>query len=193
MHHRLPDVDAAAIRLAEPRALTQAIASWIYQQIGPTGVPIGGVHFDSRHGDRLDLRAVFERPGDGMLSPASPAYATTPSRSTTPTFRKHCASTDCNGPPDTRNNCRSARFGYPVQTSLEGVLVTDGESIEDQLNELRARIVEINELTQYNLLTGEALGLIRGMLIDLVEASDADPDDYIDDLDRLDQIANQFP
>ena len=76
---------------------------------------------------------------------------------------------------------------------MEGVLVTDGESIEDQLNKLRARIVEINELTQYNLLTGEALGLIRGMLIDLVEASDADPDDYIDDLDRLDQIANQFP
>jgi hypothetical protein len=71
--------------------------------------------------------------------------------------------------------------------------VTDGESIEGQLNELRARIIEINELTQYNLLTGEALGLIRGMLIDLVEASDADPDDYIDDLDRLDQIANQFP
>ncbi len=76
---------------------------------------------------------------------------------------------------------------------MEGVLVTDGESIEDQLNELRARIIEINELTQYNLLTGEALGLIRGMLIDLVEASDADPDDYIDDLERLDQIANQFP
>ena len=71
--------------------------------------------------------------------------------------------------------------------------MTDGESIEDQLNELRARIIEINELTQYNLLTGEALGLIRGMVIDLVEASDADPDDYIDDLDRLDQIANQFP
>ena len=71
--------------------------------------------------------------------------------------------------------------------------MTDGESIEDQLNELRGRIIEINELTQYNLLTGEALGLIRGMLIDLVEASEADPDDYIDDLDRLDQIANQFP
>ena len=71
--------------------------------------------------------------------------------------------------------------------------MTDGESTEDQLNELRARIIEIHELTQYNLLTGEALGLIRGMLIDLVEASDADPDDYIDDLDRLDQIANQFP
>ena len=76
---------------------------------------------------------------------------------------------------------------------MEGVLVTDGESIEDQLNELRARIVEIDELTQYNLLPGEAHGLIRGILTDLVEASDADPDDYIDDLDRLDQIANQFP
>ena len=71
--------------------------------------------------------------------------------------------------------------------------MTDGESIEGQLNELRARIIEINELTQYNLLTGEALGQIRGMLIALVEASDAAPDDYIDDLDRLDQIANQFP
>ena len=71
--------------------------------------------------------------------------------------------------------------------------MTDGESTEDRLNELRARIIEINELTQINLLTGEALGLIRGMFIDLVEASDADPDDYIDDLARLDQIANQFP
>jgi hypothetical protein len=71
--------------------------------------------------------------------------------------------------------------------------VTDAESVQDQLNELRTRLIEINELAQYNLLIGEALGLIRGMLIDLVEASDADPDDYIDDLDRLDQIANQFP
>ena len=71
--------------------------------------------------------------------------------------------------------------------------MTDAESVQDQLNELRTRLIEINELAQYNLLIGEALGLIRGMLIDLVEASDADPDDYIDDLDRLDQIANQFP
>ena len=140
VHHRLPDVDAAAIRPAEPRALTQAIAGWIYQQTGPTG-----------------------------------------------------ASTDCTGPPDTRNIVTLPDSAIPVQNSLEGVLVTDGESTEDQLNELRARIIEINELTQYNLLTGEALGLIRGMLIDLIEASDADPDDYIDDLDRLDQIANQFP
>ena len=68
VHHRLPDLDAAAIRLAEPRALTQAIAGWAYEQAAPGGVLIAGVHFDSRHGDRLDLRALFERPGDGSIS-----------------------------------------------------------------------------------------------------------------------------
>src|SRR5699024_3922038 len=61
----LPDVDAAAIRQAEPRAFTQAIAAWIYDQDGPDGVPVAGVGFDSRHGDGLGLWAVFERPGDG--------------------------------------------------------------------------------------------------------------------------------
>src|SRR5690625_5264236 len=39
----LPDVDTAAIRQAEPRALTQAIAAWIYDQDGPGGVPVAGV------------------------------------------------------------------------------------------------------------------------------------------------------
>ena len=64
----LPDVDAAAIRQAEPRAFTQAIAAWIYDQDGPDGVPVAGVGFDSRHGDGLGLWAVFERPGDGNTS-----------------------------------------------------------------------------------------------------------------------------
>jgi hypothetical protein len=68
VHHRLPDLDAAAIRLAEPRALTQAIAGWAYHQTAPGGALIAGIHFDSRHGDRLDLRALFERPGDGSIS-----------------------------------------------------------------------------------------------------------------------------
>lgn len=47
--------------------------------------------------------------------------------------------------------------------------------------------------TQYNLLTGDAHGLIRGMLINLVEAPDTGPDDDIDDLEDLDQIAHRFP
>ena len=66
----------------------------------------------------------------------------------------------------------------------------DNESIQDQLDELRTRMIELNEFAQHIPLIGEAFGLIKGMLIDLIEATDADPDDYIDDLDRLDQITH---
>lgn len=65
---RLPDVDAAAIRLAEPREFTQAIAAWLYDQSGPDGEPLAGVEFASRHGDELRLWAVLERPADGDVS-----------------------------------------------------------------------------------------------------------------------------
>jgi hypothetical protein len=41
VHHRLPDVDAAVIRLAAPRSFTQAIAARIYQQSDPTGGGVG--------------------------------------------------------------------------------------------------------------------------------------------------------
>ena len=64
----------------------------------------------------------------------------------------------------------------------------DNESIQDQLDELRTRMIELNEFAQHIPLIGEAFGLIKGKLIDLIEASDADPDDYIDDLDRLDKV-----
>lgn len=66
--HRLPDVDAATIRLARPRAFTQAIAGWLYPLTGPGGEPISGVRFESRHGDDLVLWAIFERPGDNSGS-----------------------------------------------------------------------------------------------------------------------------
>jgi len=65
---RLPDVDAGAIRLAEPREFTQAIAAWLYDQTGPDGTPLAGVQFISRHGDGLTFWAVLERPGDGEVS-----------------------------------------------------------------------------------------------------------------------------
>ena len=67
-HHQLPDVDASAIRTAEPRAFTQAIAAWLYQQTGPDGRPLAGVAFESRHGDGLSLWALFEQPDDGDVS-----------------------------------------------------------------------------------------------------------------------------
>lgn len=64
----LPDLDAGVIRLAEPRAITQSIAAWIYQQNTATGDPIAGVGFQSRHGDDQRLWAVFERHPDGGTS-----------------------------------------------------------------------------------------------------------------------------
>jgi hypothetical protein len=42
---RLADVDAASIRLAEPRGFIQAIAAWLYDQSAPDGRPLAGVQF----------------------------------------------------------------------------------------------------------------------------------------------------
>jgi hypothetical protein len=66
--------------------------------------------------------------------------------------------------------------------------MAEGDSIQDQIDDLRARLIELAEIAQHLTLIGEALGLTRGMLVDLIEASDADPDDHIDDVDRLDHI-----
>jgi hypothetical protein len=59
----LADFDAAALKDARPRLLTQAIAAYIYD----TG-EFDGIQFASRHGDDLLLWAVFEQPGDGAVS-----------------------------------------------------------------------------------------------------------------------------
>ncbi|MET3812154.1 hypothetical protein ABIB14_003284 [Arthrobacter sp. UYEF3] len=59
----LADLDAAALKDARPRELTQAIAAWIYEN-----TDLDGVTFASRHGDDLRLWAIFERPGDGLVS-----------------------------------------------------------------------------------------------------------------------------
>jgi hypothetical protein len=60
----LLDLDAAALKDARPRQLTQAIAAWIYET-----TDLDGVTFASRHGDDLQLWAIFERPGDPQVSP----------------------------------------------------------------------------------------------------------------------------
>lgn len=67
-HLAIPDLDAAAIRLAEPRELTQQIARWLYQQTDPDEQPVAGVRFASRHGDELVLWALFERAHDATTS-----------------------------------------------------------------------------------------------------------------------------
>jgi hypothetical protein len=47
----LSDVDAAAIRAAEPRAFTQAVGAWLHDLDVPDGEPMAGIQFESRHGD----------------------------------------------------------------------------------------------------------------------------------------------
>jgi RES domain len=64
----LPDLDTAALRLARPRSLTQAISAWLYRQHTPRGPVFDGVHFYSRHGDEHDLLAIFERGTDHETS-----------------------------------------------------------------------------------------------------------------------------
>ncbi|MCP1415427.1 RES family NAD+ phosphorylase [Paenarthrobacter sp. A20] len=59
----LTDFDAAALKDARPRQLTQAVAAWLYEMTS-----VDGVTFSSRHGDDLKLWAIFERPGDPATS-----------------------------------------------------------------------------------------------------------------------------
>ncbi|SNT40846.1 RES domain-containing protein [Rhodococcoides kyotonense] len=64
----LMDLDTAAIRDGRPRALTQEISSWINTQTGPDREMVAGIQFESRHGDGLKLWAIYERPGDSVVS-----------------------------------------------------------------------------------------------------------------------------
>lgn len=60
-----PDFDAAALKSAEPRELTQRVATHLYGLTSAHSSPlVDGVRFASRHGDELTMWAVFERPGD---------------------------------------------------------------------------------------------------------------------------------
>jgi hypothetical protein len=60
----LADFDAAALKDARPRRLTQAVATWLYEMTN-----LDGVTFASRHGDDLQLWAIFERPDDPSITP----------------------------------------------------------------------------------------------------------------------------
>ena len=64
LSHGLADFDAAALKDARPRRLTQAVAAWLYEM-----TDFGGVTFASRHGDDLRLWAIFERPDDPSITP----------------------------------------------------------------------------------------------------------------------------
>lgn len=64
-----PDFDSAALKSAEPRALTQQVATYLYGlTTADSTARADGVRFASRHGDELTMWAVFERPGDDPMS-----------------------------------------------------------------------------------------------------------------------------
>ena len=63
------DFDAAAVKSAQHRALTQQVASYLYTLVSDHGVFLyDGIRFASRHGDDLVLWAIFERAGDEPAS-----------------------------------------------------------------------------------------------------------------------------
>ena len=68
LRYGLADLDAGALRLSAPRALTQRIAAWLYDLGDGAGDLINGVQFESRHGDGLTLWFIFERDADPDVS-----------------------------------------------------------------------------------------------------------------------------
>ncbi|WP_426624495.1 RES domain-containing protein [Leifsonia sp. McL0607] len=59
------DFDASALKSADPRELTQRVATHLYALTTDDGASVvDGVRFASRHGDALTMWGVFERPGD---------------------------------------------------------------------------------------------------------------------------------
>jgi hypothetical protein len=66
------ELDAAAIRLSAPRALTQAVSRIAFDCVHDDGsAQFAGIRYRSRLGDEIDNWAIFERPAD----PPVPAWA----------------------------------------------------------------------------------------------------------------------
>jgi hypothetical protein len=60
-HHRLSDLDAAAIRLSAPRRFTQEVSRYVYEQTATAGRrAFDGIAYLSRLGDELRNWAIFE-------------------------------------------------------------------------------------------------------------------------------------
>lgn len=61
VHYRLPDLDAATVRLAAPRRFTQEISRYVYEQTAASGRrAFDGISYRSRLGDDFRNWAIFE-------------------------------------------------------------------------------------------------------------------------------------
>lgn len=73
IHHGLDEIDAATIRLRAPRAFTQQVSRYVYEQGS-----FAGIRYRSRLGDDVLNWAVFESAPDGqgpLVATASAAIA----------------------------------------------------------------------------------------------------------------------
>lgn len=67
LHHRLHDLDAAAVRLSVPRRFTQEISRYVYDRSTPDGRRrFAGIAYRSRLGDEFRNWAIFESAGDAV-------------------------------------------------------------------------------------------------------------------------------
>lgn len=74
------DFDAAALKDAGRRELTQAVTRYVHS----ARRDLAGIAFRSRHGDEHQLWAIFERPSDGEVSPHLAELTSTPIAPTNP-------------------------------------------------------------------------------------------------------------
>lgn len=60
VHYGLPDLDAAAVRLTAPRAFTQEVSRFVFDQSAAGARRWNGISYLSKHGDDLQNWAIFE-------------------------------------------------------------------------------------------------------------------------------------
>lgn len=61
LHHRLDDLDAAALRLRAPRSFTQGVSRYVFERgVAPDGRSLAGIRYLSRLGDDVVNWAIFE-------------------------------------------------------------------------------------------------------------------------------------
>ena len=86
--YNLKDFDAAALKNAENRLLTQEVSQFLWTRRNADGTDFcDGIQFRSRHGDDLLLWAVYERDTDGQTSAHITGVELADLRSSSPELR----------------------------------------------------------------------------------------------------------
>lgn len=66
-----------------------------------------------------------------------------------------------------------------------------GETVESRLDGVEAQVMEMDDLRRDLRVAGEAIGLLRGMVADLVQhLTTEEQAEYAEDLERVDQLGH---